>query len=166
MEKIIDKISSYNLFNNLLPGTIYAVFINSIGQISLITDNMVLNFFIFYCWGVIIGRFGSVVVEGLAKKLKIVKYTEYSDFIIASKKDKKLETLLEMNNMYRTFIALFLIIFITNFYKLLLDCCAFLYKINSYIILVILIALFVFAFRKQTKYINNRIVIDKENVDK
>jgi hypothetical protein len=166
MEKMIDKISSYNLFNNLLPGAVYAVFINSIGQIPLITDNMILNFFLFYCWGVVIGRFGSVVVEWLAKKLKIVKYAEHHDFITASGKDKKLETLLEMNNMYRTFIALFSIILITNLYKHLLDYCAFLYKINGYIILVILIVLFVCAFRKQTIYISNRIVIEKENEDK
>jgi hypothetical protein len=157
MEKIIDKISSYNLFNNLLPGAIYAVFINSIGNISLITDSMVLNFFLFYCWGVIIGRFGSVVIEKLAKKLRIVQYAEYSDFITASTKDKKLETLLEINNMYRTFIALFFIIGITNLYKLLLDYCTFLYKINDCIILVILVLLFVLAFRKQTHYIYERV---------
>jgi hypothetical protein len=166
MEKIIEKISSYNLFNNLLPGAIYAVFIGSIGRISLMTDNMILNFFLFYCWGVVIGRFGSVVIEGLARKFKIVRYAEYSDFITASEKDKKLETLLEMNNIYRTFIALFFIIGVTELYKMLIDHCAFLHKINGGIILVILIALFVVAFRKQTIYINNRVVIDKENENK
>jgi hypothetical protein len=157
MEKVIERISSYNLFNNLLPGTIYAVFIDSIGQISLITDSMILNFLLFYCWGVIIGRFGSVVIERIAKKLKIVQYAEYSDFITVSEKDKKLETLLEMNNMYRTFIALFVIIVITKLYKLLLDYCAFLYKINDYIVFAILIVLFVFSFRKQTRYIHDRV---------
>jgi hypothetical protein len=157
MEKIIDKISSYNLFNNLLPGAIYAFIVESIGNISLITDSLVINFFLFYCWGVIIGRFGSVFVEWLARKLKIVKYAEYSDFIIASEKDKKLEILLETNNMYRTFIALFIIIGLTDLYKLLLDGCPFLYKINGYIILVLLIAIFILAFRKQTRYIYDRV---------
>jgi hypothetical protein len=157
MENIINKISSYNLFNNLLPGVIYAVFVDSIGNISLMTDNVILNFFLFYCCGVIVSRFGSLVIEEIAKKLKIVKYAEYSDFIAASEQDKKLEILVEENNMYRTFIALFLIIGITELYKLLLDYYAFLNKINSYIILIILILLFSFAFIKQTSYIYDRV---------
>jgi hypothetical protein len=157
MEKIFDKISSYNLFNNLLPGAIYAIFVKSIGEIQLINDNILINLFVFYFLGVIIGRIGSVVVEELAKKWGIVKYADYSDFIVASDKDKKLEVLLEVNNMYRTFIALFLSITLTTIYKYFLQKICFINEYNLYIIFIVLLVLFIFSFRKQTKYIYDRV---------
>jgi hypothetical protein len=159
MEKLLEKISSYHLFNNLLPGAVFAFFVDSIGEIQLVREDVILNFFVFYFIGVIIGRIGSVVVEGIAKITHLVKYAEYSDFVKASDKDKKLQILLADNNMYRTFSALSLSMGLTALYKILLKNFVCLQKINVFILSVLLIVLFALAFRKQTKYISERVQI-------
>jgi len=164
MDKLIERLSSYHLFNNLLPGAVFAFFVDSIGEIQLVREDVILNLFVFYFFGVIIGRIGSVFIEWTAKKIHLVKYVEYSDFVKACDKDKKLQILLEDNNMYRTFIALSLSIGLTMGYKVLLQKFVCLQDFNVLILSVLLIVLFAFSFRKQTKYISKRVLIRLKNM--
>jgi Na+(H+)/acetate symporter ActP len=157
MDKLIERLSSYHLFNNLLPGAVFAFFVDTIGDIHLAGKDIFLNFFVFYFLGVIIGRIGSIVVEAIAKKLRIIKYTDYADFIKANNKDNKIQILLEDSNMYRTFISLLLLMGLAEGYKILLKKFVHLRNFNVLIIIIVLIILFVFSFRKQTKYIYKRV---------
>jgi len=152
MNDFMNKISSYNLFNYLLPGAIFAVFIEKTTTYKILQSDMLINAFIIYFIGLIVSRIGSLLIEPILKK--IVKFAKYEDFITASKEDEKINILSESNNMYRTFISLFLILIIFKFYD---DYCLICKEYNIYIFLLFLLILFVFSYMKQTKYITKRV---------
>lgn len=152
MNDLMNKISSYNLFNYLLPGAIFIVFIEKITTYKILQSDMLINAFIIYFLGLIISRIGSLLIEPILKK--IVKFAKYEDFITASKEDEKINILSESNNMYRTFISLFSILIIFKLYD---NYCLICKEYNIYIVLLFLLILFVFSYLKQTKYITKRV---------
>ncbi|MDP1814005.1 MAG: hypothetical protein Q8K92_06110 [Leadbetterella sp.] len=158
MEELISKISSYNIFNNLLPGVLIAVIVSSSTSFNLILEENVLGFFAYYFYGIIVSRVGSLVIEELIdKKLKLIKKRPYDEYIQASKKDEDIKLLSEVNNTYRTLIAIPLLTLIALFVDFLVS--KFSISNNALIITfsVLLIILFFFSYKKQTKYISSRI---------
>jgi len=156
MEKFIEVLSSYNLFNNLFPGAIYSYLINRFLDISISGENYIENIFMYYLIGMIINRLGSLIIEPLYEKIKLIKFTSYTDYVEACKNDKKIDILLEVNNMYRTIISLGFIILMTQI----------VYNLYNYSILkidrltfisMLLVIIFTFSYHKQNKYINKRI---------
>jgi len=118
MKEILDKVTSYNLFNYLLPGTLFVVILERFTQYSFTQENLIISAFVYYFAGLVISRIGSLVVEPIFKKFEFVKFAEYKDFVIASKSDSKLEDLSEANNMYRTFVSMFVFLFLFKLYEL------------------------------------------------
>ncbi len=157
MKDILDKITSYNLFNYLLPGTLFVVILDNFTKYSFTQDNLIIGAFVYYFTGLIISRIGSLIVEPILKKLKFVKFSEYKDFVMASKSDLKLESLSEANNMYRTFVSMFLILLLFKLYELFSYHFAYLAIHEKNIFIFILLAIFSFSYRKQTAYIKNRV---------
>ena len=66
-----EKISSYNIFNNLFPGIIFTFVINRTTRFNIGTDSLFENVFIHYFIGMVISRVGSIFIEKLLKKIKI-----------------------------------------------------------------------------------------------
>lgn len=163
MKEIIDKISSYNLFNYLFPGIIFVVLLRRFSTIDLIIENNFLGAFLYYFIGLVISRIGSLILEPLFKKIKLVTFSDYKDFIDASKKDEKIELFSEVNNTYRTIASLFLCLSITVIYDKFISEYLTKYGIDIYLITVGLLALFMFSYRKQTSYINKRIEKSKSS---
>jgi hypothetical protein len=98
MKDILDKISSYNLFNYLLPGVIFAVLSQRLGIIVLPKADIVVLAFLYYFIGMIVSRLGSLFLEPLLKRFKIVKYAPYADYLKACDKDAKISGMVEANN--------------------------------------------------------------------
>jgi hypothetical protein len=129
MNEFLDKLSSYNLFNYLLPGVLFV---------------------------------GSLIIEPLFKRSKIITFADYRDFVAASKIDDKIEVLSEANNVYRTFCSLFsclaALVAIQNGAQY--------FGVNAETLLIasvfFLFVLFAFAYRKQTAYITKRISASKD----
>lgn len=157
MKDLLDKISSYNIFNYLLPGILYVTIISKFSSVSLIQKDILIGAFFYYFIGLVISRVGSLIVEPIFKKVKILKFAEYSDFIVASEKDSKIETLSESNNMYRTLVALFLTLLLSKLYIFLSTKCEWSETTDFYITATILLTMFILAYRKQTSYITRRI---------
>ena len=158
MEQIFDKISEYNIINYIFPGSVFALLMQKIGTINLIQEDMLLGIFFYYFIGLIISRIGSVIIEPIFRSLKIIIYRDYTLFLNASRRDKKIDVLVEINNMYRTLVSLFLLLSIYKGVILILKK----FNINSeeaieFIIMVGLLILFICSFRKQTAYIASRI---------
>ncbi len=160
MKEIIEKISSYNLFNYLFPGVLYVIILNKITSYNLIQDNLFMGAFFYYFIGLVVSRIGSLLIEPILKK--IVEFSNYSDFIMASKKDEKIELLSETNNMYRTLIALFIIILISKIFNLLSKQYNYLNILLPYLLFIVLIIIFIFSFKKQTRYIVKRVNHQKQ----
>lgn len=160
MKEIIEKISSYNLFNYLFPGILFGIILNKITTYNIIQENIFIGVFLYYFIGLVISRIGSLLIEPILKKL--VDFANYSDFISASKEDSKIELFSEVNNMYRTLISLFVLLLISKLYDVLSDNFNFLDLILPYLLVISLILLFAFSFKKQTAYIVKRINHQKE----
>jgi hypothetical protein len=157
MKELIDKISSYNLFNYLFPGTIFVVILKVTTSYSFLQDNLIIGVFVYYFIGLVISRFGSLIVEPILMKISFLKFTDYSEFVAASKKDQKIDLLSDVNNMYRTLFSMVFLLLVFNLYGYVESCFPVLRGVNIYILLLLLAVIFLFAYRKQTNYIVKRI---------
>jgi hypothetical protein len=150
MKEILEKITSYNLFNYLLPGVLFCFIATNICGVSLIQPDLITGAFVYYFIGLVISRFGSLVIEPILKKISFVKFAAYKDFVHVSQKDTKIETLSESNNMYRTFIAMFTLIILCKLFKKWELYWVFLHVHENAIIVVLLLIMFLLSYRKQT----------------
>ena len=114
MKEIVTKLTTYNIFNYLFPGVLYAFFIKEFFSINIIQKDLLIGFFVYYFIGSVISRIGSIFIERVLKKINFIKFVNYSDFISASQKDSKIKELSEQNNMYRTLLSLFFCLLITK----------------------------------------------------
>lgn len=162
MSDIIQKISSYNLFNYLLPGIIFSVFLEKVTMYKIIQEDILINTFLFYFIGLCISRVGSIIVEPTLKWFKILKFGEYKDFIDISNVDPKIEILSESNNMYRTFVSAILGLLLVVFYENLQNKYNWTVDTSMIILILILLFLFLFSYIKQTNYIRTRIESQKD----
>lgn len=164
MEKLLEKLTSYNLFNYLLPGVIFSILLEKTTNYSIIQENIVAEAFLAYFIGLLISRISSLIIEPILKKVKFVKFADYKDFVLASENDNKIELLSESNNMYRVFISLFVVLIIVNIYEQLLQ--QILGEYTNFVVTVLLLLLFLFSYRKQTNYITQRVEIYKNKQKK
>lgn len=153
MEKIIDKISKYNIFNNLFPGVLFVIIINKIFNLNIFNYNIFIIIIISYFIGIVLSRIGSIIIEPVLFEKKI----SYNDYIKAEKKDSKINELLQEKNMYRTLSALIICTIICEIFKIISKKIQFNNDILILVLLIILFFLFVIASKKQNKYIVDRI---------
>src|SRR5437016_1769057 len=107
MKELLDKLSSYHLFNYLVPGVVFAIVAQRVTQHSFSHSNLVISFFLYYFIGLVLSRIGSLIIEPFLKVIHFIRLGSYADFVTASMKDEKLELISEVNNMYRTLSAAF-----------------------------------------------------------
>ena len=163
MKELLEKLTTYNIFNYLFPGVLFVIIAKSITDYNLIQENNLLGAFLYYFVGMTISRFGSVIIEPILRKFKFLEFRDYKDFVIASKKDEKIELLSEVNITYRTLISMLLLLLILKIYNY----CALFYQIEitiSLITLTFLITiLYFFSYRKQTKFVVKRIDVNNQS---
>ncbi|MFV0482360.1 MAG: hypothetical protein ACK5LP_10320 [Campylobacteraceae bacterium] len=157
MTEIVQKLSSYHLLNYLLTGAILNIFLEKYLNYNILQDSAFINIFLFYFTGLTISRVGSIVVEPFLKKIGLLNFASYKDFLDASKKDNKIEVLSEINNVYRTFIAIFAILILLRIYKLFADCLKLSNETNILVLIITLLVFYFLSYLKQTKYITSRI---------
>lgn len=91
---VIEKLSSYKIFNNLFPGIIFCAITGKITRIKIATGSAWENLFIYYFVGMILSRVGSILIERILRSLKVnnkktgtkdpyLKFAEYGDYIDA-----------------------------------------------------------------------------------
>lgn len=161
MSELLAKISSYELFSNLLPGALFCIVCSHLGVFTLDEQNVILLLVVYYATGLSIGRIGSLVIEPLFRRLRWIQATPYDDFVLASKADEKIATLVEANNIYRgllsTSLALLLAVLTFSLRNIVPS--------NPTLVVVLLsllaMVLFAFAYMKQWSYIGRRVQIAK-----
>ncbi|HBN04355.1 MAG TPA: hypothetical protein DD434_01005 [Bacteroidales bacterium] len=132
----------------------------------MLGNSLVENLFVYYFIGIVVSRFGSVVVEPICKKLKIITFMPYDNFVLASYKDPKVDILSETNNTYRTFLSLFIVYGIFIIWNALIRDCLFIKRWQNLFLCMALIILFALSYNKQINYINRRIKVTIENEEK
>jgi hypothetical protein len=159
MNELLNKLSTYNVFNYLLPGILFAVFASRLTHYSFLQPDLVVGVFTYYFIGMVVSRVGSLVVEPLLKSLRFVAFANYKDYVSATKKDLKIELLSEANNTYRTLCSLFVLLLVVKLYELLEAKIPALESKNGIVLIGFLLVMFLFAYRKQTDYVKKRIKI-------
>lgn len=157
MESLLERLSSYNILNNLIPGAVFVFLTHLLGITSVPLDGIVESIFIYYFCGMIVSRIGSLVIEGVFKKFKWIEYAPKAEYVAAVKKDEQIETLLETSNMYRTFAGLVLTLGIMKGYLVLVRLLVIPDCVTICLIGTILFILFSASFVKQTKHIVSRV---------
>jgi hypothetical protein len=161
MKELLDKLSSYNIFNYLLPGVLFVVLLDKFTTYSFVQENLLVGAFVYYFVGLVVSRFGSLVIEPLLKKTSFVTFTDYADFVSASKKDAKIDVLSEVNNTYRTLCSMFVLLLLILGYQFLQAAFPALGSWNSYIFVVLLLIMFLLSYKKQTEYVKKRVEANK-----
>jgi hypothetical protein len=161
MKELLDKLSSYNLFNYLLPGVLFAVITDAVTLTKLLQKDLLIGAFVYYFLGAVVSRIGSLVVEPILIRTRFIAVAPYADFVRASKEDPKLEVLSETNNMYRTLCALFLLVALVAGYDFASTFYPWLYEAAPAVCIVALFLLFLISYRKQTAYVVKRIQVHK-----
>lgn len=154
---LINKLSSYNLFNYLLPGILFCLVVSYFTSLNLLVDDLLVAAFFYYFCGMVISRVGSLVVEPIYKRLNFIQYANYRDYLKATEIDERIEVLTEANNTYRTFVSLFCMVGVAKLYDYLVMNFVFFNKFGFTFVVVILFVLFSFSFSKQTSYIRSRV---------
>ena len=179
--KFFEKISSYDIFNNFFPGLIFCCLLEKITRFSLSSDEIWESIFLYYFIGMILSRIGSLFVENKLKQLEIenkvtgekelfLHFVPYNDYVQASEKDYMIQILSEKNNIYRTMVATLFLLVLVKIYDLLLydfvSSCVVLSNGLLVILLILVMVLFAFSYRKQTDYIRKRVEKTINSIEK
>ena len=157
MNSILEKLGSYQLLTNLLPGAFFGLAIKYFLNMNLPTENVGEDIVIYYFIGLFISRIGSLVIEPVLKKMRFIKYANYADFVKAVKTDSKIDTLSEMNNYLRSLLTCVLLLPVMKIAQVLSSHWLW-FAINwKWIVIVILFVLLLFSYGKQSKYVRNRV---------
>lgn len=157
MNELLTKLSSYNLFNYLLPGVLFAILASETTPHQFIQKDIITGVFFYYFLGLVVSRFGSLVIGPLLKGLSFIKFADYKAFVAASKKDAQIEVLSEANNTYRTLCSLFSLLIVLKLYARIEARLPFLREWDATLLIVSLFVMFLFAYRKQTSFVVKRI---------
>lgn len=68
----------------------------------------------------------------------------------------------EVNNMYRTIISLLTLLLFSKFYELIANWLNFSETLSYILLIIVLIILFVFSYKKQTDFVVKRVVTQIE----
>ena len=157
MKELLDKISSYNIFNYIFPGIVFSVFLEKLFGYSIVPSDIIIGFFVYYFVGLTISRIGSLIIEPILKKIKYIKFISYENFVNAEKIDDKLEVLSEVNNTYRTICSMIFLLIVFYAIGYFLNDFLFLKGYELISLLIFLFIIFIYSYRKQTNYIVNRV---------
>lgn len=162
MKDLLDKISSYQIFNYLFPGAVFVALAEWATPYTFIQDDLLIGAFVYYFIGLVVSRVGSLAVEPAIRWSRIVAFADYKDFIKACKNDEKIELLSEVNNTYRTLCSLFLLLLLLKFYGWIAHYWIWLDAIAKPLGLFALLCLFVLSYKKQTEYLVKRVEVAKK----
>ncbi len=157
MKELLDKLSSYNLFNYLLPGTLFITAAERISSTRFTKGELLVDVFLYYFAGLVISRMGSLLLGPVLKRLPGLSFAPYADFTRACDADPKLEVLSEQNNMYRTLCAAFVALPVFKGLDIAATAIGFTPMVSSLASFVALALLFAAAYHKQTGFVRKRV---------
>ena len=164
IKDIIEKIGAYQIFTNLLPGAFFCLWLQVFLSESYTLGNIGTDLVACYFIGYLINRLGSLVIEGLCKRIKLIEFSSYSDYIKAESIDAKIATLSETNSYLRSLLTSILLIPPTVLLDFLRQKWPWFNNSWKWFIIIIVILILVFSYKKNTDYIRRRVEIIIEEV--
>lgn len=154
---MFEKLSSYNLITNLIPGAVLAVALEAAGLPLVPPDKVGAFVVLAYILGAISSRLGSLLLDPILERAKWLPAKDYPAFVKASQGDTKLDTLVETANSYRTFAMAGILFFVVyGFYRVGKSVR---FSSEEFVLLSVaaVTALFIFSYRKQFRYVASRV---------
>lgn len=155
MEKLLEKVDSYNIFTNIIPGFLLLIFNEYYLNISglNIGEQVIVAYFV----GQTLNRIGSILTGKVLLKFTNENGEDYGKYIKASNSDEKINKLLQERNVFRTICTMLIVCLLEiPLSKVVTDI-----KISRDIIvailLVLLIIIYSISFCKYNKYVANRV---------
>jgi hypothetical protein len=102
---LIGNFSPYDFITNFVPGAVFAAIVSLGSRTEITSDDLLLAASLYFFYGVISSRLGSLVVQPTLEKVGFLKSGDYKKFLLAERSDKKLQPLLEARNFYRTLLT-------------------------------------------------------------
>lgn len=165
MSGFIEKLGSYQIINNLLPGAFFGMALRLFLALSVPTQNVGEEIIVYYFMGLIISRISSLFVQPILIKLSFIKMSSYSEYIKATKVDLKIDTLSEINNYFRNLLTGSLLLCIIKGLQVLIGDNMWIVSNWKWVGVLFLILLFLFSYKKQTDIICARIKSANEQED-
>lgn len=168
--KLTEKISSYNIFNNFLPGIVFCFLFEKTTRFSIPDEDFLEKLFIYYFVGMVASRIGSLIIEKTLSSIKFKKKNcgkesfivipVYDDYIIASENQPFIKILRETNNTCRTMVSVFVLLIVSKVYDIFIhDKLISIISKDALIFIgfVLLLLIFIFSYKKQSSYVNERV---------
>ncbi len=160
MNQILEKLGSYQILTNLLPGSFFSLSLKFFFDINLPTENFGEDLLIYYFIGLIINRIGALIIEPFLKKIHFIKFEPYEQFVQALQSDPKIDIFSEINNLFRSILTCIILLPLARLGQVIsLNWLWFSENWKWFAIIFILI-LFLFSYRQQSTYIYKRIRIN------
>ena len=154
---MFDKLSSYNLVTNLVPGAILAVALRSAG-IPIVAASDIAGFAITsYALGSLTNRLGSIALDPVLLRMGFLPQRDYVAYVEACNKDPKIENLVENANAFRTFSVGGILFFIVVALHQVTIYLGFTEKLNFFFVVLFFIIVFGLSYRRQNGYIVSRV---------
>lgn len=158
MSDFLQKLSTYNVFNFLVPGVLYALVVSETTTFNLIQQDLLTGIVLYYFIGLVISRIGSLVLGPFLRMVRWTIFADYGKYIDACKADPKILQLVEDANMYRTLSVVAICCLATIAYSNYASRCTFVVEHEAVLGIGLLLVLFLISYRKQTQFVTSRVV--------
>lgn len=154
MSNFIEKLGSYQIMTNLLPGVFFGMTLNLLLGIPMPFENTGERIMVYYFMGFVVNRISSLIVKPLLKKCKFISETSYSNYTRAAKVDSKIDVLSEANNYFRALLTSSILLIVVSIIRISLWKIEWVSSNWKWMSMIFLVILFLFSYKKQTKFIS------------
>lgn len=156
---MFEKLDAYNLVANLVPGAALTYALHFSNFPTPAPENLGAFLLVAFVAGVTANRLGSLLLDPLLRWTKFLKPKDYPSFLNRERQDSKLDSLVANSGLYRTFFMS------GGLYLLALSLSSAANRLTKQELFVVLIVVgmgvFLFALRKEDKYIFDRVQVAK-----
>ncbi|CCZ60026.1 hypothetical protein [Hungatella hathewayi] len=162
MGNFVEKLDSYEIMINLLPGAFFGMALRFLCGLELPVANIGEEIVVYYFMGFIINRLGSLIIKPLLLKCNFIREVDYNEYVKAEKINEKVRTLAEICNYYRSILTASLILLIIKVFSNFKGNAGCLLTNWKFCFLLGCITLFLFSYKKQMKFVCRRVEVLNE----
>lgn len=154
---MLEKLDAYDLIANLVPGAALTYALHFSRFPTPAPEEWAAFLLVAFVAGVTTNRLGSLVLDPVLRRLRFLNRKNYPLFVASEKVDQKLETLVANHGLYRTFFMAGLIYLSLLAVSSMFPAIATADQAVFVAFVLVGMAIFLFAFRKEDQYIHDRI---------
>lgn len=157
MNQLLEKLGSYQILTNLLPGAFLGLSLNFFFDINLPSENLGEDILIYYFIGLVVNRTGALIIEPFLKKIRFIRFEPYKKFVQALRNDSKIDVLSENNNLFRALLTCIILLPLIKLGQWLSASYAWFSSSWKWLVIILIFLLFLFSYKRQCSYICKRI---------